>query len=139
MPEGYTHRNLDEVEDSAPQFGFEEHQEARFASEAMETEQTGLSFHRIKPGRRQGFGHNHGEAEEVYVVLGGTGRMKLDEDVIELNERDAIRVHAGVTRAFEAGGEGLEIIAFGPRRTDDRGEIAMGWWGTERPERPSPP
>lgn len=128
MPEHYTHMNLAEVEDSAPQFGFEENQEARFANEAMETEQTGLSLHRVKPGQRQGFGHSHEQAEEVYVVLAGSGRMKLDDDVIELAERDAVRVDGPVTRAFEAGASGLEVLAFGPRRPDDQGELAMGWW-----------
>ncbi len=129
MPDGFTHLNLSEVEDSAPKFGFEEHQEARFASEALATEQTGFSLHRVKPGRRQGFGHRHEEAEEIYVVLAGSGRMRLDEEVIELAERDAVRVRGVVTRAFEAGERGLEVLAFGPRRTDDQGELFMGWWG----------
>jgi mannose-6-phosphate isomerase-like protein (cupin superfamily) len=128
MADRYTHRNLSDVPDSAPEFGFEENQEARFATGAMEAEQTGLSFHRVKPDRRQGFGHNHAEAEEVYVVLGGSGRMKLDDEVIDLAPRDAIRVEAPVTRCFEAGPDGLEILAFGPHRPDDRGEILIGWW-----------
>ncbi len=87
MPDGFTHLNLSEVEDSAPKFGFEEHQEARFASEALATEQTGFSLHRVKPGRRQGFGHRHEEAEEIYVVLAGSGRMRLDEEVIDFRAR----------------------------------------------------
>ena len=128
MPDGFTHRSLNEVEDSAPKFGFEDNQEARFASEAMETEHTGLSFHRVKPGKRQGFGHWHEDAEEVYVVLAGSGRMKLDDEIIELAERDAVRVPGPVTRAFEAGDDGLEVLAFGPLRTDDKGDIEIGWW-----------
>jgi uncharacterized cupin superfamily protein len=128
MSDPYTHLNLEEVEDSAPEFGLGDKQEARFANGAMGTEQTGLSFHRIKPGQRQGFAHHHEEAEEVYVVLGGSGRVKLDDDVIELGPRDAVRVEGPVTRAFEAGEVGIEILAFGPRRDDDRGEILNGWW-----------
>lgn len=128
MPDDFTHLNLSEVEDSAPKFGFGERQEARFANEALATEQTGFSLHRVKPGCRQGFGHHHEEAEEVYVVLAGSGKMKLDEKVIELSERDAVRVRGGVTRAFEAGEGGLEVWAFGPRRTDDQGELLMDWW-----------
>lgn len=124
----FTHRNLGEVEDQAPGFGFEDNQEARFANEAMATEQTGLSLHRVKPGKRQSFGHWHEEAEEVYVVLAGSGRMKLDDEVIELQRLDAIRVPGPVKRAFEAGEDGLEVIAFGPRRGDDKGDIEMGWW-----------
>jgi mannose-6-phosphate isomerase-like protein (cupin superfamily) len=128
MADAYTHQNLNEVEDSASKFGFSETQEARFASGDLETEQTGFSHHRVKPGRRQGFGHRHDEAEEVYVVVSGSGRMKLDDDVVEITELDAIRVSPGVMRAFEAGDGGLEILAFGPRRSDDRGELVQGWW-----------
>ena len=124
----YTHRNLSDVEDSAPSFGFGETQEARFATEDLEAESTGLAYHHIKPGKRQGFAHNHEEAEEVYVVLSGSGRMKLDDEIIELSELDAVRVGAGVIRAFEAGDDGLRVLAFGPRHSEDRGEMFMGWW-----------
>ena len=74
MAAPYTHRNLDEVEDSAPKFGYEDNQEARFANKALETEQSGLSFHRVKPGKRQAFAHKHDDAEEVYVILSGSVR-----------------------------------------------------------------
>jgi mannose-6-phosphate isomerase-like protein (cupin superfamily) len=123
----YTHRNLNEVEDSAPKFGLSDHQEARFANEALETEQTGFSFHRVKPGKRQGFGHVHENAEEVYVVVSGSGRVKLDDEIVELAALDAIRVSPQVTRAFEADHGGLELLAFGPRHKGD-GEIIQGWW-----------
>ena len=79
----FTHINLDEVDDAAERFGFREVQEARFCNEALGSEQTGFSLHRIKPGKRQGFAHRHREAEEVYVVLSGSGRMKLDGEVVE--------------------------------------------------------
>ena len=124
----YTHKRIGDVEDAAAKFGFGDRQESRFANDDLETEQTGLSHHRLKPGKRQGFGHRHDEAEEVYFVVSGSGRVKLDEEIVELAERDLIRVAAGVTRAFEAGDDGLEILAFGPRRSDDRGEILPDWW-----------
>ena len=128
MPGPYTIKALDEVEDSAPKFGFGETQEARFANEDLETEQTGLSLHRVKPRARQAFAHRHDEAEEIYVVLSGSGRMKLDDEILDVSERHAIRVAPKVTRAFEAGPQGLDVLAFGPRRTDDRGEMLQGWW-----------
>ena len=123
----YTHRNLDDVDDSARKFGLEELQEARFANEALEAEQTGFAFHRVKPGKRQGFGHKHDEAEEVYVVVSGSGRVKLDDEIVELAELDAIRVSPEVVRCFEAGDEGLSYLAFGPRYKGD-GELLHGWW-----------
>ena len=127
MSDSFTHKKLAEVEDSAPKFGYDEVQEARFASGALETEHTGLSFHRVKPGKRQGFGHRHDEAEEVYVILSGSGRLKLDDEIVEVGRLDAVRVSPQVTRQFEAGDEGIEYLAVGPRRKGD-GEIINGWW-----------
>ncbi len=128
MADKYTHRSLAEVEDAAVKFGLGDRQEAHFANEDLETEQSGISFHRVKPGMRQGFGHKHDEVEEVYVVVGGSGRVKLDDDVLDVERLDAVRVSAGVTRAFEAGDDGIELVAFSPRRADDRGEIIQDWW-----------
>jgi mannose-6-phosphate isomerase-like protein (cupin superfamily) len=123
----YTLKNLAEIEDSAPKSGFGDVQEARFAKDALDTEATGFSYHRVKAQQRQPFAHRHERAEEVYVVLAGSGRVKLDDEVIELRALDAIRVAPEVTRAFEAGPSGLDVLAFGPRREGD-GEIVMGWW-----------
>ncbi|HWX88548.1 MAG TPA: cupin domain-containing protein [Solirubrobacteraceae bacterium] len=127
MAKPYTLKKLTDVEDSAPKSGFGEVQEARFAKDALEAEDTGFSYHRVKAHQRQPFAHRHERAEEVYVVLAGSGRVKLDDDVVELQELDAIRVAPEVTRAFEAGPLGLDLLAFGPRRDGD-GEVLMGWW-----------
>jgi mannose-6-phosphate isomerase-like protein (cupin superfamily) len=127
MSDRYTLANLRAVEDAAPKFGFAEVQQARFANGALDTEQTGLAYHCIMPGMRQAFAHRHERAEEVYVVLRGGGRVKLDEDVLELAALDALRVAPAVTRAFEAGPEGLELLAFGPRHAGD-GELEPDFW-----------
>ena len=127
MAQPFTKVSLTEVEDSAPAFGFAEIQEARFANDALETERTGLSYHRIHPGRRQAFGHRHDDAEEVYVVLDGGGRVKLDDEIVSLERLDAVRVAPAVTRQFEAGPEGLVVLALGPRHRGD-GELLHGWW-----------
>ena len=126
----YTIKNLREVTDVAPRFGFEAVQEARFAHADLESESTGLAFHRVKPGCRQAFAHRHERAEEIYVVLSGRGRMKLDDDVQEVEPMDAIRVSPELSRAFEAGPDGLELLVFGPRHAGD-GEVLSGdfWAG----------
>src|SRR2546430_155855 len=103
MAAPYTLKKLTDVADSAPKFGFGEVQEARFANEDLEAKHTGVSHHRVKAGKRQGFAHKHDQAEEVYVVLAGSGRVKLDDEIIEVEELDAIRVTPGVIRQFEAG------------------------------------
>lgn len=123
----YTHKNLGEVKDSAPGFGVEEIQEARFAREDLEAERTGLAYFNLKPGKRMPFGHKHEEAEEVYVVIAGSGRMKLDDEVIEVTGLDAIRVSPEVARGFEAGPEGLSLLAVGAHHEND-GELLPNWW-----------
>jgi mannose-6-phosphate isomerase-like protein (cupin superfamily) len=123
----FTHRHLSDVEDSAPGFGMSDTQEARFAHGALDCEQVGFSHHRVKAGKRQAFGHKHEEAEEVYVVISGSGRVKLDDEVIDLTRLDAVRVAPQVMRQFEGGPDGLELLAFGQRRKGD-GEIVPGWW-----------
>jgi mannose-6-phosphate isomerase-like protein (cupin superfamily) len=127
MAAPYTRKKLTEIEDSAPKFGYGDLQEARFATQDLETERTGVSFLRVKAGKRQGFAHRHENAEEVYVVLAGSGRVKLDDEVLEIERLDAIRVTPGVTRQFEAGPDGIELIVFGPRHEGD-GELIHGWW-----------
>ena len=121
----FTIKNLREVDDMAPRFGFEAVQEARFANKDLEAESTGLAFHRVKPGCRQAFAHRHEDAEEIYVVLSGKGRIKLDDELRDVTSLDAIRISPHVARAFEAGPDGLELLVFGPRHEGD-GEVLSG-------------
>jgi quercetin dioxygenase-like cupin family protein len=115
----YTIKNLTEVEDLAASQGFGEVQEARFAHGDLDSEQSGISLQKVKPGKRHAFAHRHKDAEEIYVVIAGSGRVKLDDEVKEVKELDAIRVAPSVTRAFEADDDGLEILAFSPRAQGD--------------------
>ena len=127
MSTPYTHKKLTEVKDSAPEFGMDDVQEARFAKKDLDAEQTGVSHIRLKPSRRTPFGHKHEQAEEVYIVIGGSGRLKLDDEIIEVERLDAIRVSPEVVRNFEAGPGGIEVLAVGPRHDGD-GEVIPGWW-----------
>jgi mannose-6-phosphate isomerase-like protein (cupin superfamily) len=126
----HTIKNLREVDDMAPKFGFDAVQEARFCWRDLDAEQTGLALMKVKPGQRQAFAHRHDEAEEIYVVVGGSGRIKLDDEIVDLAPMDAIRIAPGVARALEGGPEGIEYIAFGPHHEGD-GEILKeeGFWG----------
>ena len=123
----YTHRNLTELDDAAVKGGFSDNQEARFAGKALDAEGTGFAYHIVKPGKKQAFGHRHEDAEEVYVVISGEGRVKLDDDVVELKRLDAIRVAPTVARRFEADQGGLELLVFGPRHEGD-GELLPDFW-----------
>jgi mannose-6-phosphate isomerase-like protein (cupin superfamily) len=125
---GYTLKNLKEVEDAAPRFGLAPDVEARFARDALDAEASGFSYQRLAPNARQRFGHKHAEQEEIYIVLGGSGRVKLENEVVELRALDALRVAPETTRCFEAGPDGLELLAFGPRRGENDAELIPGWW-----------
>jgi mannose-6-phosphate isomerase-like protein (cupin superfamily) len=126
---GYTIKNLKDVEDQAPKFGMPPGIEARFARRDLEFEGSGLSYQRFDPGFRMPFGHRHERQEEVYVLVSGSGRMKLDDEVVELRQWDAVRVAGGTVRAFEAGADGAELVAFGaPATGPSDADILPGWW-----------
>src|SRR5829696_10047975 len=87
----YTRKNLEsDVEDSAVKFGMSDVLEAHFAREDLDATQFGLSLQRLKPGARMPFGHRHSEQEEVYVVVGGSGRLKIEDEVLDLAQWDAV-------------------------------------------------
>ena len=123
----YAKTNLRDVEDLAVKHGFSEHQEARFPRTELDATATGLAYLKIKPGKREAFAHRHGEAEEVVVVLSGGGHVKLDDELVALAALDAVRVSPGVTRAFGAGADGLEVLVFGPHVEGDA-KMVEGFW-----------
>ena len=125
----YTHISLLDVEDAAPGNGFGDHWEARVARTALGAQQTGVTHFRLKPGMRSPFTHRHIHAEEVYVVLAGSGRVKLGDDLADVRPLDAIRIAPEVARAFEAGPDGLELLAFGPHHEADGEPVDDPWTG----------
>ncbi|MFN8112401.1 MAG: cupin domain-containing protein [Solirubrobacterales bacterium] len=106
--------------------------EFRLATKPLELAESGLSFQRIPPGYRFPYGHTHERQEEVFVVVGGSGRMKLDDEIVELRKWDAVRVQTGTWRGYEAGPDGLELLVIGaPNLGDDpRGDVegTRDWW-----------
>jgi mannose-6-phosphate isomerase-like protein (cupin superfamily) len=123
---GFTIKNFNDVPDRT---GDMEGLEARWAREHIDSEHLGVSLFRYSPGFHSQLGHRHRVQEEVYVVVSGSGRAKLDDEIVELKPYDALRVAPDVTRAFEAGPEGLELLVFG---SGDGGladaEVEPGWW-----------
>jgi mannose-6-phosphate isomerase-like protein (cupin superfamily) len=112
--------------DGAPDLEF------RAATKPLELEHTALSYQYVPPGYRFPYGHTHVTQEEVYVVVRGGGRMKLDDEIVELRQWGAVRVPPGTWRGYEAGPDGLEILVVGaPNLGDDpRGDVdgRRGWW-----------
>jgi mannose-6-phosphate isomerase-like protein (cupin superfamily) len=126
---GYTKKNLKlDVEDSAPKFDMPEEMEARFARTALGGETLGLSHITLAPDFRVPFGHKHGGQEEVYVIVRGSARVKVGDEIVELGEWDAIRFDKDTMRNVEAGPEGVEYLAFGAGDDPRDAEMAPGWW-----------
>jgi uncharacterized cupin superfamily protein len=123
----YAKKNLRDVKDSAVEHGLSEKQEARFPRGDLGAEQTGMNFLVVKPGQHEAFAHRHRTAEEIYVVLGGGGKVKLDDQLVDLAPLDAVRVSPGVARSFAAGPEGLQVLIFGPHVEADS-ELVQDFW-----------
>jgi mannose-6-phosphate isomerase-like protein (cupin superfamily) len=123
----FTTANLKAIDDSAGDRSPE--LEARFARAHLDSEHLGVSYFRYGPGYRSAVGHSHREQEEVYVVVSGSGRMKLDDTILELHQWDAVRVAPETVRAIEGGPDGLELIAVGSDRpAGGDGVPTPGWW-----------
>ena len=125
----YTRVNLkSDVKDMAPEFGMEGI-ESRFARTNLELEKSGVSYFRLDSGYRAPFGHTHSEQEEVYVILSGSARVAVGDEVVELGELDAIRIAPETMHGMEAGPDGAEILAFGAPNTDNKdADMQPGWW-----------
>jgi mannose-6-phosphate isomerase-like protein (cupin superfamily) len=126
----YTHLNLKEdVDDQAPNFGLSPNLEFRLARVPLDLENAGVSYLRIAPGFRIPFGHKHKNQEEVYVLVNGSARMKIEDEVRELKQWDAVRVDHDTMRGFEAGDEGAEFIAIGaPNTGPGDADMTQDWW-----------
>ncbi|HVL31470.1 MAG TPA: hypothetical protein VM299_04490 [Solirubrobacteraceae bacterium] len=125
----YTVVNLKDVDDAAPRFGLAPNLESRFARGALGLEHAGLSYFRLAPGFRQPFGHRHARQEEVYLVVSGSVRMKVDDEILELRGWDAVRVAPATVRCPEGGPNGAEIVVFGaPAQETSDVELLRGWW-----------
>ena len=133
---GFTKVNLaGDIPDVAKPNGVEG-MTAHFAADALGLERSGVSLQRIEGGRRQPWGHRHEVQEEIYVIISGSGTAMIGSEKVEVAPLDAIRVEPQLARNFEAGPDGLELLAFGaPRSSDDDAgsdsEMLPGWWGDE--------
>ena len=124
---GYSKVNIDELEDHAPKFGIES-QEAR-VPRRLGTERIGLAHYRVRPGKRLEFGHRHRTMEEVYVVLEGSGTFRVDEDTVEVRSQDVLRVDPQSWRGWEAGPDGMTVLAFGEHvEGAQESELDRGFW-----------
>ena len=129
----FTRTNIKgDLEDIGSQFDGHPDLEFRAATKPLGLERSALSYQQVPPGYRFPYGHSHETQEEVYVVVRGSGRMKIDDEIVDLVQWDAVRVPPGTWRGYEAGPDGLELLVVGaPNLGDDpRGDVdgQRGWW-----------
>jgi mannose-6-phosphate isomerase-like protein (cupin superfamily) len=127
---GYTKLNLrEDVEDQAPNFELSPQLEFRSARAPLETQNAALSYLRVAPGYRLPFAHHHAEQEEIYVLVEGSARIRLDDEVVELRPFDAVRIDRETMRNLEGGPEGAVVILFGaPNTGSGDAQLTQGWW-----------
>ena len=123
----YTHENLKDVEDQAPKFGMQG-LEFRTARGALDLEQSGATYMKLEPNFRVPFGHAHKTQEELYVLVTGSARLKLDDDILDLKPFDAVRIPPGVMRNLEGGPDGAELLLFGAPQAENDAPMTQDWW-----------
>jgi len=128
---GYTMQNLREIENQGVNFGLDENDiQLRMAKDPLGCADCGLTYLRLGPGWRTPFGHNHKTQEEIYVLVNGSARMKIEDEVVEMKPFTAVRVSPETMRSYEGGAEGAELIVIGtPRTGSGDADIVPGWWG----------
>jgi mannose-6-phosphate isomerase-like protein (cupin superfamily) len=133
---GYTKLNLKkDVEDQAPKFGFSPNLEFWLAGRPLDAEESAISYLRVAPGFRLPFGHSHERQEEIYVLVGGSARVKLDDEIVELGPWDGLRIAQDTVRDVEAGPEGAELLLFAaPRTGPGDAKMQQGWWTEDSQE-----
>lgn len=124
----YTIVNLKQVDDAATRHGLSPSLETRFARRPLGLERSGVTYFRMAPGFREPFGHRHARQEEVYVVITGSVRVKLDDEIVELQAWDAIRIAPPTMRCREAGPNGAEMLLVGAPQAQGDGELVQDWW-----------
>ncbi|MGZ4166032.1 MAG: cupin domain-containing protein [Solirubrobacteraceae bacterium] len=127
MP-SYKKLNFADVKDLAPDYGMGEICDARFARGALGAEHIGVTRYEMKPGKRVGFGHSHPESEEAYVVLSGSGRFRVQDDVFEVAPLDVVYCPVNTMREWEAGSDGMEVLAFGAHTEGEDTQMKRDFW-----------
>jgi mannose-6-phosphate isomerase-like protein (cupin superfamily) len=126
---GYTRKNLKDIEDQAQKFGLAPNLEFRVPGDELDAENSAISYLRVAPNFRLPFGHKHKEQEEVYVLLSGSARLKLDDEVLELAPWDVVRIPKETVRNVEGGAEGAELLLIGaPKTGPGDADVQPEWW-----------
>lgn len=127
---GYAVEKLTEVENQGEKFGFDpEVLQLRMGKDPLGCESCAVSYERLGPNFRLPFGHRHKVQEEIFVLVNGGARMKLEDEIVELEPWSAVRVAPETMRSLESGPEGAELLVVGaPKTGPGDADIVQGWW-----------
>jgi mannose-6-phosphate isomerase-like protein (cupin superfamily) len=127
---GYSVENLNEVQNQGENFGINPDElQLRMAKDPLECQNAGISLLRLGPDFRVPFGHKHKTQEEIYVLVSGSARMKVEDEIVEMEPLTAVRVDPGTMRGYEAGSEGADLIVIGaPKTGPGDADTVPGWW-----------
>jgi mannose-6-phosphate isomerase-like protein (cupin superfamily) len=126
----YVRHNLKDVENQGVRFGLDPNElQLRMARDPLECANCGISYMRLGPGYRVPFGHRHKQQEEVYVLVSGSARLKVGDNVLDLEPFHAVRVPPETMRCYEGGPEGAELVVIGaPNTGPGDADVVQGWW-----------
>jgi mannose-6-phosphate isomerase-like protein (cupin superfamily) len=124
----YKKLNFADVKDLAPDFGMSEMGESRFARGPLGAENIGVTRYRLNPDQRLGFGHRHESSEEVYVVVSGSGRFRVEDDILDVGPMDIIYCSPDAMRGWESGSDGMELLAFGSHAEGENTDMDRDFW-----------
>jgi uncharacterized cupin superfamily protein len=122
----YAIKNLMEIDDLAAD---NPDREIRFSRKYLDSDELGITYQRIGPNHVATDGHSHEVQEEAYLVIEGSGAVKLDDERIELKKWDVVRVAPEVVRGFDAGPDGIVLICVGGKKPEGGdGAMAKDRW-----------
>lgn len=96
--------------------------EMRGITYAIGAEQVALTHRRMPQhtGSKGSYGHRHKKQEEIYFVLSGKLQFKLNDEIVEIGERQAVRIPPQTWRGvWNDEAEDAELIIISTRDSDD--------------------
>lgn len=66
------------------------------------------------------------------MLLAGSARLKLDDEIVELEPWDSVRIDKDTMRNLEADTDGAELILVGaPKSGSGDARMEQGWWAED--------
>jgi mannose-6-phosphate isomerase-like protein (cupin superfamily) len=120
----WTIKSLDEMDDVLGEYPGEMY----MTTSAVGAEQVALTYRRMpaETGGKGSYGHAHKTHEELYLVLSGTLQFKLDDEILDVPARTAVRVAPEVVRSvWNEGPHDAELVIASVKIDDPDGDTEL--------------